>query len=90
MPVPAQKVKIKYTDRDLKILLNEMNCLWTCIFITGGGALALLYTEINFLKIILCILGLFLCTSFIMNYFDRRIKCDYIKNYLNSLEIDNE
>ena len=90
MNVLEQKVKIKYTDRDLKSLLNEMNCLWTGIFITGGGALALLYTEINVLKIILCIFGLFLCTSFIMNYFDRRMKCDYIKNYLNSVESDNE
>lgn len=86
MNVLEQKVKIKYTDRDLKILLN----VWTGIFITGGGALALLYTEINVLKIILCIFGLFLCTSFIMNYFDRRMKCDYIKNYLNSMESDNE
>lgn len=32
-----QKNIIKITDRTLKVYLNEVNLLWSALFLTGGG-----------------------------------------------------
>lgn len=77
----------KYTDRNLKILINEMNCLWGGIFITGGGSITLIFTNFSYIKLLLCILGIILCFCFTMSYFDKRMECEQLVKYLNDKEI---
>ena len=61
-----------YYQEKLDIIKNEMNHLWTGMYIIGGGTIALLYQPITLPNVILKLLG---CVFFVIlfnAYFVRR------------------
>lgn len=80
---------IKVTDRTLKVYLNELNLLWSALFLTGGGTVTLLSTDLNFMKGVFAILGAILFFCFTLNYWDKKEACDKLLKKLNETESKN-
>ena len=95
-----QKNIIKITDRTLKVYLNEVNLLWSALFLTGGGTVTLLSTDLNFMKAVFSILGAILFFCFTLKYWDKKYQripdlvvieeaCDKLLEKLNEMEQKN-
>ena len=84
-----QKNIIKITDRTLKVYLNEVNLLWSALFLTGGGTVTLLSKDLNFMKAVFSILGAILFFCFTLKYWDKKEACDKLLEKLNEMEQKN-
>lgn len=62
---------------------NEMSHIWGGIFVTGGGAITLMFTEVNALKLTFIILGFLFAMLFTNAYIIRKQE---LMNYLKELE----
>lgn len=62
---------------------NEMSHIWGAIFVTGGGAITLMFTEVNGLKLTFIILGFLFAMLFTNAYVIRKQE---LMNYLKELE----
>lgn len=64
---------------------NEMSHIWGAIFVTGGGAITLMFTELSALKLAFVVLGFLFAILFINAYAIRRQE---LIDYLKELEVE--
>lgn len=72
-----------YLREKANCLRNEMNHLWTGMFLTGGGAVGFsIMQEKSFLILTLMLIGFFLTLVFLNAYMVRRLELKEILNIL--------
>lgn len=65
---------------------NEMSHIWGAIFVIGGGTITLATTELNLLKWVFILVGIFFTIIFVNAY---AIRKQELMNYLKELEEKN-
>lgn len=70
-----------YIREKLNSIRNEMNHIWSAMFLLGGSSLAVLFNNPLFINYILSLLGLVFSLLFLNAYFIRRVEImEYLKN----------
>ncbi|MFA7659117.1 MAG: hypothetical protein WCY19_06770 [Candidatus Gastranaerophilaceae bacterium] len=71
-----------YLSEKIGAIKNEMSHIWGGIFVMGGGAITLMFTEPNTLKVFIIVLGFSMALIFINAYFIRKQELLEILNKL--------
>ena len=70
-----------YIKEKLTSIRNEMNHIWSAMFLLGGSSLAILFNNQSFVNYILSLAGLVFSVLFLNAYFIRRAEImKYLKN----------
>lgn len=70
-----------YIKEKLTSIRNEMNHIWSAMFLLGGSSLAILFNNPSFVNYILSLAGLVFSVLFLNAYYIRRAEImKYLKN----------